>query len=139
MYLGPWLMWLQINYFKLVRLGNGFAFVSNHIARKSVAMRHHMKLATRFYSPFQVVAKVGTVAYHLNLIPILKIHLVFHISSLKKKLGAQIQAFSSLPPINALGELQPEPKTILDHCLKRHGQHPIAEVLINSWESLWKL
>ena len=42
------------------------------------------KLATRYCGPFEILARVGLVAYQLALPPHLRIHNVFHISILKK-------------------------------------------------------
>ena len=42
------------------------------------------KLAPRNCGPFEILAKVGPVAYQLALPPNIKIHNVFHVSILKK-------------------------------------------------------
>ena len=45
------------------------------------------KLSPKFYGPFQVLHKVGEVAYKLDLLVSSLIHHVFHVSCLKAKLG----------------------------------------------------
>lgn len=52
----------------------------------SVARRLNMKLAPRFYGPFEILERVGTVAYRLKL-PDATIHPVFHVSQLKAAIG----------------------------------------------------
>ena len=41
-------------------------------------------LAPRNYGPFQVLSKVGPVAYQLALLDSIKVHNVFHVSMLKE-------------------------------------------------------
>ena len=38
-----------------------------------------MKLSPRFFDPFRILAQVGKVAYHLELLPHSRLHLVFHV------------------------------------------------------------
>lgn len=56
----------------------------------SVARRPFQKLAFRYYGPYTIQARVGTVAYRLNLPATSKIHPVVHVSLLKKALGATV-------------------------------------------------
>jgi hypothetical protein len=68
-----------------------------------VARRAHHKLAFRFFEPFRVLARVGKVAYRVQLPASAAIHPVFHVSQLKASLGDQIDS-SVLP--NTLTEFQ---------------------------------
>lgn len=47
---------------------------------RSIAKRPNEKLSPRFYSPFQVAAKIRQVAYHLQLPSDARIHPVFYVS-----------------------------------------------------------
>ena len=52
--------------------------------KSSLWLGNCIKLATRFYRPFEVLIRIGTVAYELVVPPIVKIDNVFHVSLLKK-------------------------------------------------------
>ena len=51
-----------------------------HYRRRSLASRPNEKLASRFYGPFEVAARVGMVAYKWKLPETACIHPVFYIS-----------------------------------------------------------
>ena len=46
----------------------------------SIRLQGNMKLSPRFYGLFHILARVGKVAYHLELPPHSRLHPVFHVS-----------------------------------------------------------
>ncbi|GJZ40817.1 RNA-directed DNA polymerase, eukaryota [Tanacetum coccineum] len=58
---------------------------------------HSKKLAKRYYGPFEILKRVGKVAYRLALPDSSKIHPVFHVSLLKPFLGSDQEGVTTLP------------------------------------------
>lgn len=65
--------------------------------QSSTALRKNQKLGMRYFSPFPIVDKVGSVAYKLRLPPTAKIHPVFHVSQLKPFKGIVFDTYIPLP------------------------------------------
>ncbi|XP_075645315.1 uncharacterized protein LOC142616324 [Castanea sativa] len=116
--------------------------------QKSLAHRASHKLSLRFYGPFQVLQRIGAAAYKLQLPPESRIHLVFHVSCLKKQLGQHILSIPILPSVNDVGVLNPEPVAILDSKEHNLRSRVITELLVQwqggfvehaTWESLQSL
>jgi hypothetical protein len=95
-----------------------------------VARRANQKLAFRSFGPYYILAKIGLVAYWLELPPPVAVHPVFHISQFKASAGNQVVT-SSLP--NALVEFQ-VPAKILQHRWSS-GSHPVEQVLVQ-WSQM---
>ncbi|KAM7497180.1 hypothetical protein LguiA_021594 [Lonicera macranthoides] len=101
----------------------------------SLSMRKDYKLAPRFYGPYKVLEKIGSVAYRLQLPSSTSIHPVFHVSMLKKKLGHSIEPSSVLPPVDSSGHFLVEPVAILDRRLVRRGNASAVQVQIQ-WSNM---
>jgi hypothetical protein len=59
-------------------------------------------LAFCFFGPFRILEHIGSIAYKLDLPPHSVVHLVFHVSQLKKTIGASNQVTTTLPSDFAL-------------------------------------
>ena len=65
------------------------------------------KLSPKYYGPYKVLQNIGTMAYKLALPASSQVHLVFHVSCLKKVIG------DKLPVPTIFLELDEKGKTIL--------------------------
>lgn len=95
--------------------------------QSSLAERSNKKLAFKFFGPFKVIARIGKVAYQLDLRPSSSIHPVFHVSQLKKAVSNTIQV-SPLPPDDL--DLPRVPDIILQKRLVTKGVRPVQQVLV---------
>ena len=74
--------------------------------QQSISLRRNLKLAATYHGSFETLEKMGSVAYRLKLPEGARLHLVFHVSLLKKKIG----------PTHAITSILPEYDS-QDHCL----------------------
>lgn len=100
----------------------------------SVVMRKNQKLAAKFYGPYKVQKRIGSVAYQIELHVGSKIHNVFHVSQLKKRIGEGKVVQTDLPGVDDQGELLVEPVVVLDRRLVKKGNDPATMVLIH-WKN----
>ncbi|GJR70557.1 putative reverse transcriptase domain-containing protein [Tanacetum coccineum] len=105
-----------------------------------VCFRKHGKLSPHYIRPFKIVARVGPVAYKLDLPEELKgIHSTFHVSNLKKCLaeGDVVVPMEEIQLNDNLHMIE-EPVEIVDKEVKRlkHSRIPIVKVCWNSQRGL---
>ncbi|CAL0299324.1 unnamed protein product [Lupinus luteus] len=107
-----------------------WVYVKLHPYRQiSVTNRSNAKLAPKFYGPYQILSKVGLVAYALSLPTGSKIHHVFHVSQLKKHVGTVITS-STLPSAIDAASATKEPELILDRMTVKRKGRAVTKVLV---------
>jgi hypothetical protein len=98
----------------------------NQHATVSVCDGPQSKLAPKYYGPYQVLERIGSVAYQLQLPQRVRIHDVFHVAFLKKFEGTAPTAIPPLPSI-VRGRTVPMPQEVVR-----------AKPTASSWELLVK-
>jgi hypothetical protein len=97
----------------------------------SVAQRLNPKLSFRYFGPFHIIQKIGSVAYKLKLPDHSSIHPVFHVSQLKLAIGPTTQVSSDLPDTTSAFQY---PVKILQRRRRQHNAQVIDQVLVQ-WSS----
>ncbi|MCI10865.1 hypothetical protein A2U01_0031962, partial [Trifolium medium] len=112
---------------------------------KKLAKRLNQKLSPRYYGPYEVLQKIGTVAYKLRLPDDTRVHPVFHASLLKKAVTPNVEPQPLPVCMNEEWYLEPIPEEAMDTRRNEQGE---VEVLVkwkelpefeNSWELVDKM
>ncbi|GKD09623.1 reverse transcriptase [Tanacetum coccineum] len=102
------------------------------------------KFSSKFYGPFQVIKKVGAVAYKLQLPSHAMIHPVFHVSQLKA-CHYDVNEMGQFPQCDAEGLIGATPFKLLERRIAKQGNRAVVFGLIQwsngneedaTWESL---
>lgn len=86
----------------------------------SVAPRSNQKLAFKYFGPFKILAKVGTVAYKLDLPASSKIHPVVHVSQLKRHISSDVEVTSDIFEALLNSEAAPVPLDSDSSCWRHY-------------------
>lgn len=101
----------------------------------SLSLHQNQKLGLRYFGPFPIIEKIGTVAYKVLLPPSAKIHPVFHIANLKLCKGDHPTQYMPLPLLTTETGPVLTPLSVLDsRILLQQGQQT-PQVLVQ-WQQL---
>lgn len=100
--------------------------------QNSVTKRICQKLAAKYFGPYEVMERIGKVAYRLKLPEGSKIHPVFHVSQLKQVLGEHHQVIPLPDVLNAVNEFVIVPESVSD---TRYNDEGFLEALVH-WQGL---
>ncbi|CAO2169811.1 unnamed protein product [Urochloa humidicola] len=102
--------------------------------QSSLANRSSQKLSFKFFGPYKIIEKVGSVAYKLLLPPSSSIHPVFHVSQLKAAPPSDNQV---LPIVPSDIDLPRIPEMVLHRRMITRGLKPVKQILVK-WSN-WPL
>ena len=91
------------------------------------------KLSPKYYGPYKVLQNIGTMAYKLELPASSWVHLVFHISCLKKVIGKNIPVQTILPKLDGKGKIILEPEAVME---TRTRQQELDSYEVNQFLSI---
>lgn len=112
---------------RVLQVGDWVFLKLQPYVQSSLAPRANQKLAFRFFGPYKVLAKIGSVAYRLQLPASSTVHPVFHASQLKKMVGVHHQITESLPEDTFQWSI---PEKILQCRSVARGAHQVSQVLV---------
>ena len=93
------------------------------------------KLSRKYYGPYKLLRKIGTMAYKLELPEASWVHPVFHVSYLNKVIGDKLPGQTILPKLDEEGKIIVEPEAIKETRTRQLQNQSISEYFIK-WNSL---
>jgi hypothetical protein len=104
-------------------------------AQSSLVNMPFPKLAYKYFGPYVILEKIGSVAYKLELPNGCQVHLVFHVSHIKAFTLDHTPVYSQLSTIPHLDIADVTPLKILDRHLVKKGNEVVTQILVQ-WSSL---
>lgn len=97
----------------------------------SLKQHFNKKLSPRYYGPYLIVARIGKVAYKLDLPATSQIHPTFHVSLLKAAHGALTPTL----PLPNEPRFTLQPRAILDKQVVKKGDRIKVQVFVH-WQGI---
>ncbi len=133
LWLGPYILQWVLNKGAYELVDVCFLFVAWIVFHPIIFFKQQKKdnkLAPKYYGPYKVLQKIGSMAYKLELPPSSRIHPVFHVSCLKKVIGENIPVQTMLPELDEEGKFILEPEAVIETRTKKLRNRAITEYLI---------
>lgn len=120
---------------RLFSIGNFVYLKLQPYNQFSIRKQSFHKLLPKFYGPYRILDRIGTVAYQLELPPNSEIHNVFHVSQMKSCNDSLSAATHPLPSQAHLQFTKRDPEAILDRKMVKRGRIAATKVLVK-WKNL---
>ncbi|GJW15685.1 ty3-gypsy retrotransposon protein, partial [Tanacetum coccineum] len=102
--------------------------------QQSVVRRNNEKLSSRYYGPYEILERIGKVAYKLKLPSTATIHPVFHVSQLKKFIGSNMEKNDLPDGLTEEMEVILQPQKVLT--VRNRGTNDDSKELLIHWKNL---
>ena len=93
------------------------------------------KLYPKYYGPYKVLQKIGTMVYKLELPVSLRVHQVFHVLCFKKVISDMIPIQTTFSELEEEGKIILDPEVISETRIHQLRNRSISEYLIK-WKNL---
>src|SRR3984885_6559157 len=93
------------------------------------------KLSPKYYGPYKVLQKIGTMAYKLEFPADSTLHPFFHVSCLNKVIGDKLPVQTILRELDEEGKIILEPEAVTETKTRQLRNRSISEYLIK-WKNL---
>jgi hypothetical protein len=93
------------------------------------------KLAYKYFGPYAILERIGSVAYKLDLPLGCLVQPVLHVSQLKSFTPDHSPVYSKLPDTPLMDVAELTPQSILERTLVKRGNEAVTQVLIQ-WSGL---
>jgi hypothetical protein len=114
------------------RIGDYVYLKLQPYAQTSLAPRAHPKLSFRYFGPYKIIEKIGSVAYKLEPPPSSSVHPVFHVSLLKPAPSTKYTVSPDLPNVDDTLQV---PAAVLQRRLQPRQDGTVPQLLIK-WSGL---
>ncbi|KAH7404521.1 hypothetical protein KP509_15G029600 [Ceratopteris richardii] len=113
---------------------NDMVFLKVNPHRSNLLLGKDHRLSPRYAGPFKVLKKIGSLAYLLELPKYLNVHLVFHVSLLKRYVSNVAHVLQDNYKLKDDGSFELQPEIILDRKERFLRNRSIVEILVK-WHS----
>ncbi|GMJ10279.1 hypothetical protein HRI_004697100 [Hibiscus trionum] len=102
--------------------------------QQSVVSRGCLKLSLKWFGPFEIINKIRKVG--LQLPQNFRVHPIFHVSQLKKRIDPPEIVQQELPVIDSDESISKKPLRIIDMRIEKKRNRAVTEVLVE-WSNLF--
>jgi len=93
------------------------------------------KLSQKYYGPYKVLQKIGTMAYKFELPSSSQVYPIFHVSCLKKVISDKFLVQIVFPKLDKEGKIIFEPEAVMETRTRKLRNRLISEYIIK-WKKL---